>query len=512
MKMKRLILSFLFLCFGLLYLTVFEADCQTRALQFYTHEADEIGPLPPGVMPVVFLKGKPYEMGHQYGTQLMDYIVRVKDSLWGQLLKKEDKATVLKHLLEYDKVIRNEAPEMIPIMRGMAAGARVDYDDILMINCFVDVAWARPVESCSGLAAWGSATKEGKTIAGINFDFTPEPFSYRAVVIAYPEEGNSFISTGYAGVLGNNFTMNDKGLVELNNHGEYIRPQDKGYGLPAMLIPGYIAMTCSTWEEARDFMLKSTISMGVVRHFQDTGGGGCVVESTADKSAVRYSGDFGEKDYLIDTNHWLTSEMEDTKWPMPRPGNSEYRYMSVEKFLQDNHGNLDVSSFMEILGIGDRFWDGKEWQVPEGWSKNTVNCLSEKFGTHASQIAVPADKTVYIRTGDATGMWGTLAPNESGEFVTLALNDNPEAIVAAAIQAAQQDLWRASEKVFESGDIALMDKLNRVKKAYWRAQGYFVKASNQGGDDCLATLGKAASQACKAQAYSKMLIRLSGAR
>lgn len=508
--MKRKGFVCLLLAIGILFLTAAGAVSQAQPFKPDRRGACGLTPPPPGVMPVVVLQGKPHDMGLQYGSRLSVYITRVKDSLWAQLLSKEDKAAVLAHLLEYDKVIRKEAPEMIPIMEGMAGGAGVDYEDILMINCFVDVAWARPVESCSGLAAWGEATREGKTIAGINFDFMPEPFAYRAVVVAYPAEGNAFISTGFAGVLGNNFTLNEKGLVELNNHGEYKRPQDKGYGLPAMLIPGYIAMTCDTWEEARDFMLNATRSMGVARHFQDSDGGGCVVESTADKAVVRYAGDFGEKSYLIDTNHWLTDDMKETKWPIPRPGNSEYRYMTIEKFLQDHDGRLDASSFMEVLGIGDRFWDGTSWQEPEGWTKNTVNCLSVKLGTHASHVAVPADRTVYIRTGDATGLWGALAPGATGEFVKLVLEKSPEAMVASAIDEAQQALWRASERVSTSGRPGLMRRLNMAKRMYWRAQSLRVKAANQGRDEALASLGRAASCACKAQAHAGMILRLAG--
>ncbi len=510
MNTKRWTRTCLLFCLSLMVLIAFGALAQAQPPKAVHSNALQAAPPPPGVMPVVFLEGKPYDMGHQYGRQLASYILRVKDSLWSQLLAREDKAAVLPHLLKYDQVIRKEAPEMVPIMEGMAAGAGVSYEDILMINCFVDVAWARPVESCSGLAAWGTATEEGKVIAGINFDFMPEPFAYRAVIVAYPEQGNSFISTGYAGVLGNNFTLNDRGLVELNNHGEYHRPEDKGYGLPAMLIPGYIAMTCDTWEEARDFMLNATRSMGVVRHFQDADGGGCVVESTADKAVVRQAGDFGEKDYLIDTNHWLTEEMKDSQWPSPRPGNSEYRYMTIEKFLQDHHGRLTASSFMEVLGMGDRYWDGTSWQEPEGWTKNTVNCLSTRFGTHASHVAVPADKTVYIRSGDATGMWGTLAPNATGSFVKLVLEKDPRAVVTGAIDEAQQDVWRASERVSASGNLALMERLNKAKKMYWRAQSHRVEASRLGGDEALASLSRAATCACKAQAHARMLIRLAG--
>ncbi len=488
-----------------LIIILFMVGCSDDKNYYITNEVpqEEEKIPPPGILPVVFISGTPSEMGYQYGQQLRDYIVMVKNSLWAQLLAKDDKETILGHLSQYNDVIKNEAPEMVEIMSGMAGGADVDYEDILMINSFVDVAWAQPVESCSGFAAWGDATKDGKTIAAINFDFMPDPFSYRATIIAFPDQGNSFIATGFAGVLANNFFMNEKGLVELNNHGEYIRPEDKGYGLPAMVIAGYIAMTCNTWEEARDFMLNATVSMGVARHFEDIGGGGCVVESTADKAMARYAGDFGENNYLIDTNHWVMPEMSDTKWPSPGPGSSEYRYMTIEKYLQDQYGNLDVNAFMDILGESERYWDGSEWQYVDGWAGNTLNALgSPGIGTHTCQVAVPADKTVYLRMGDATGLWGTLAPYLTGEFVKLVLEDSPASVTATAASSAQNDLWMASQAIVGSTNLDLVDKLNEAKEAYWQGLAYQAEAALQTGDEALRSYSKAATNLCKSQAYA----------
>jgi hypothetical protein len=516
MKTRRLATFIGIMCLVLISglmqpLAINAMDGQRRGMgRAFGAQPGEIPPPPPGVMPVVFIRGKPHDMGFQYGRQLAAYIVRVKQALWAQLLQKADKASLLQHLLKYDAVIRKEAPEMIPIMEGMAAGSGVSYEDILMINSYVDVAWARPVQACSGFAAWGKATKDGKTIAAINFDFFPNPFSYRAIIIAYPDQGNSFISTGYAGVLGNNFTLNEKGLVELNNHGEYVRPEDKGYGLPAMLIPGHIAMTYGTWEEARDFMLNATISMGVVRHFEDIEGAGCVVESTAAKATVRYAGDFGENDYLIDTNHWLIEAMKDTKWPIPRPGSSEYRYMTVEKSVRDQHGSLDVEAFMKILGDSKRYWDGKAWQCPEGWTGNTVNCVSPVTGTHATQIAVPAERTVYVRTGDATSLWGTLAPGHTAEFVKLVLEDSPAGVTATAGKTAQQDLWHAAQTLVDSTNLNLIRMLDRAKIQYWQGLAYQADGANETADQALMSYSQAASCFCKAQAHARQVRRLAG--
>jgi hypothetical protein len=255
-------------------------------------------------------------------------------------------------------------------------------------------------------------------------------------------------------------------------------------------------------------MLKATISMGVVRHFEDQDGGGCIVESTAALRQVRYAGDFGEGDYLIDIQHWLKPEMAPSKWPKPNMS-SKYRYRTLEKFIRDHYGKLDVEAVMGIMGEHGKYWDGEQWQHVDGWSNpNTIDRLIKPFGTHTGHIAVPEEKTVYLRTGGSTALWGTLAPNLSGEFVKLVLEDNPAAVTATAESTARHELWVASKALMDSTNLPLIEKLNEAKIYYWHGLAYRAQAANQTGDKALKSYSKASSCFCKTQAYARQVKRV----
>ena len=117
----------------------------------------------------------------------------------------------------------------------MADGAGVEYEDILVINC-CGCRLGAPGRFCSGCRQ--GRRKDGKTVVGVNFDFMSDPFAYRVVIVAHPSFGNSYISTG-GPARWRKFCMNEKGLVETNHHGEYVRPQDKAFGIPAFVMPLY---------------------------------------------------------------------------------------------------------------------------------------------------------------------------------------------------------------------------------------------------------------------------------
>ncbi|RLF08995.1 MAG: hypothetical protein DRJ62_07500, partial [Thermoprotei archaeon] len=219
-------------------------------------------------------------MGYQYGYQAGKYISLVKDGLWSTLLEKYDKETILTKLSEYESYVANELPEVdyLEILRGIAAGAQdagynVTYWDVLLINYQVEFEWIPLPETCTNMAAWGNATADGKLVVGSNFDYPRgRCYSYIVMIIAYPENGNAFISFGVAGRLGNNFQMNDKGLVHASNKGPNARPEDIGYGVTDFIIGPYIAMTCSTAEEAKDVFLRFTPTNGINHMVVDVNG------------------------------------------------------------------------------------------------------------------------------------------------------------------------------------------------------------------------------------------------
>ena len=291
-----------------------------------------------------------------------------------------------------------------------------------------------------------------------------------------------------------------------------MRPQDKGFGVPAMVLPAHIAMSCDTAEQARDLMLTIPKSMGVIRHFEDVDGRGYVVESTAAKAMYRKAGDFGERDYLLETNHWIMPGMADTKSPTKGPGSSEFRYLTVEKYVKEMHGKLDVKAFIDILSSED-IWDGSNWRYNERWSDKVVS--GRQLACH---IAVPEERTAYICTGDARGIRPEGAPFGTGQFVKYTLTPDAASFTKKAGVYALEAITSASRKLSDAGylmekgsfpaaeSLALNGRLNDAKVAYWIGLGRNVEAEQARlagrPDEALALYGEAATAFSVAQAYA----------
>jgi hypothetical protein len=143
-------------------------------------------PLVPSVAPVIVVQGSDYDMGYQYAQQLIQifgpwYLAKLQRDFT------EEDLTALKAFQWY---IKKYTPEFIDWFSGMAAGAtdagvELSYTQVLGEYCTLmshtgapaipTYPGTEPAESqneklppqCSGFAAWGSATKDGKLIAAV---------------------------------------------------------------------------------------------------------------------------------------------------------------------------------------------------------------------------------------------------------------------------------------------------------------------------------------------------------
>jgi len=199
-------------------------------------------PLTPNVRPVIVLKGSDYDMGYQWYQQLVHIYGH------GPLVERAGRKFAAKHLKSlkaFQWYIRKYVPEMIDMLKGMVAGAKdagvsLSYEEVLAkwsldaiageteffqkitsrayeqvssevsgIDAYAIPSDSEneplpPEEDCSGFAAWGSTTRDGKLICGGNGDHQNilginEINNFEYVVVVFPEQGNNFIfstSTG----------------------------------------------------------------------------------------------------------------------------------------------------------------------------------------------------------------------------------------------------------------------------------------------------------------------------
>src|SRR3954447_6682232 len=251
---------------------------------------------------VVELTGTPYERGRQHGTQLGDRVRHlrqrlIRDIVFGKgLVMGSGLLGILYGILA--RMHPNIPRELREEMRGVAAGARVPYRDILLLNCFDDVLHAliqlnpvlapllqhrfvRPVLgwlgappppppgfACSAFALTGEASITGSPIHGRNLDYLvndgfvdPEGIVPRelrenlVVFLVRPQRGRAFASVAWPGFVGLVTALNADGLslaclTSTVSH-------ETANGTPLLLLYRLIAQYAGTLDET-EWLLRGT--------------------------------------------------------------------------------------------------------------------------------------------------------------------------------------------------------------------------------------------------------------
>lgn len=325
--------------------------------------------LPPSTQPLVILSGSDYEMGYQYGYQAAEGMNWFKNKLWAEMLGEEPGAyygmggwteeEVYEILQGFQYYIKEHTPEFIDIFKGMAdgstaAGYPISYTDALLMNVEwdMDVATSEeanypdPVEplpphGCSSFVAWGDETSEEGAVITIHSE--DDPFAYTLGTVVFPDEGNNVIQGGgEAGVWGYTYLQNDKGLFIGLTASPARREVDNQFGLPASCSLFHLARYCDTAEEAKDMLLSFQLTCGNIYLISDSSGDCYAIETTGALKSVRTAGDFGEGDFLVITNHYLTEEMMPSQEGPVRPTKSTaLRYDQLFDALTKYEGSVD---------------------------------------------------------------------------------------------------------------------------------------------------------------------------
>ncbi|MBN2290795.1 MAG: hypothetical protein JXM70_00125 [Pirellulales bacterium] len=176
-------------------------------------------------IPLVVVKGTPYEMGREFGRLmrkesqqlLVGFLRAAQQSEHEAFTKENDKRA--KPLRYTDAVLDAAWKATSPHihkrfkeqMRGLADGAEIPLATVrraYMIPVVSDY-------SCSGAAIWGKATADGHLYQFRNLDYIVDAGlqNYPVILVLLPDEGIPHVNITFAGFLGVNTGMNAAGTV-----------------------------------------------------------------------------------------------------------------------------------------------------------------------------------------------------------------------------------------------------------------------------------------------------------
>jgi len=195
---------------------------------------------------VLHLKGEPYEMGFQHG-RLMS--LEIQENIEKYLNKsnslKSEKASEFSSFIP--TLLSNLPKKYVEEMQGVADGANVDMQKIVLLNLFPEMF------HCSALTAKDNATTDGKLYHVRVLDYSVGKGLQKSavVIIQKPNIGNGFVNISYAGFIGSVSGMNDQ-KISVGEIGA------KGYGkwngMPMTFIMREILENASTLVKAKKIL------------------------------------------------------------------------------------------------------------------------------------------------------------------------------------------------------------------------------------------------------------------
>ncbi len=274
---------------------------------------------------IVYLAGKPYQMGYQQGVLLSEEL--------GALLATFEEELIWKLFYELVKVLspdgsrsyleyvrENSYDFVIEECEGMAAGSGgvMDADLCIMHSSGMSIMddllprylpWISDIMECSGFIAADGATRDGRIIHARNLDYLAIDFimSSPIVYVRQPENGLRHVNLGWPGMVGVVTGMNEKGLAGQLNDSSCASSRFRDLsGVPPeqqLLLMLSSAETIADAEAILDTTDQAACQVLMLSHGPSRSG--AVYEMWAHGYGARYLEDSASGDVVFATNHFI---------------------------------------------------------------------------------------------------------------------------------------------------------------------------------------------------------------
>jgi len=312
---------------------------------------------------VLNLSGSWREMGRQYGALAKDALQQFYREITSDV---EARGIDLPQQLDAAKGLAAAmSGDLNALLAGMAETSGLSLDEVLLLNCgmvnLADVLLGPlPPSACSGIAAWGEFTPDGRLTFGRNWDIDRagmlKYMQYLSVVVFNPDEGNAFANVHPLGNVYLETGINEKGLfLELNNGG-YSDPMCYEERENAVSVLVSALNRCDTIDEAAAFLAEIPADMSYIIQLADSAR--CVsVERPTFGCRVR-EGD--PRGLLVAYNSFVPPYPDEWtgKVAAPRDPKKDARYDNLVNLAHSEpfFGKLDPDGMMRLLDV--RYQDG----------------------------------------------------------------------------------------------------------------------------------------------------------
>lgn len=284
-----------------------------------------------GRPPVVKVSGSHYEMGRQIGLACAGAIRHSIEN--ANALLEGSFATIQLtwegaqiHSRKYLLFAQEKYPQYIDEMSGIADGAGVPFDDLVVLNSMEAVTMdGIHLDKCTSLAVGEDRTSNGHVLVAHNEDWLPEDESDVYLVHATPDDEPAFLAMTYGGLLPN-IGLNSAGVAQCC---DTVYPNDSRIGLPRVIVSRAILGAESPGEAIRRALAKQRAA-GYNHLIAHESGEMYNVEVSARKFAILGS----ENGAVVHTNHYLDLEMQKIEVDSDELISTRVRYFRAARLLE----------------------------------------------------------------------------------------------------------------------------------------------------------------------------------
>jgi isopenicillin-N N-acyltransferase-like protein len=308
--------------------------------------------------PLIEVSGPPRERGRTYGSKAADRVHKGAEHYATQLEKTALPWSEVQALVrDFVPVIERFDPSYVEEMRGIAEGAGIDFESVVLLNARTEVvklalrpdlraklARADEPDGCTGVVVLPQATAGGRLIHAQNLDWKAECAETAVVLRIRRDDGPDILTFTEAGALARS-GFNSAGIAITANYLECDRDYSQ-VGVPLAVIRRKVleqrhlahamAAVYVTPKSAGNNMIVSHCD-GVAIDFE------CAPDETFQVHP--------ERGLLVHANHWLSpvalSKLKDTG--IANTPDSLYRDIRVRDLLSPQIGQIDVAAVKEAL-------------------------------------------------------------------------------------------------------------------------------------------------------------------
>jgi isopenicillin-N N-acyltransferase-like protein len=265
----------------------------------------------PRQLPLIKVYGSHYQMGCQIGESFREQVAhsidnarRLLEDACDQLQLNWDGARIQSR--KYLPFAEERYPQYVEEMKGIADGASVRFDDVVVINTMEAVTNdALHLERCTSIGVNQERTAHGNVLLAHNEDWMPEDEPDGYIVHARPDDEPAFLALAYGAWLPN-IGFNACGIAQCCNS---VYPNDSRIGIPRVIV-SRVVLASQTPEEAIRHALAPKRAAGYNHLLAHESGELYSVEVSARRFALLY----GEDGYMVHTNHYLDRKMQEIEY------------------------------------------------------------------------------------------------------------------------------------------------------------------------------------------------------